>query len=670
MRLLKFAAYGLLALVVLAGAAAAAVVWGGDKIVASLIQGRGSTILGREIRIGGAFDIHWGNPIRIVAEDVHVANAKWGSAPEMFTARRLELQLEPWPLLRFHYVVPLLALDGTTILLEKSKEGEGNWQFFAAKAATPQQRTAFPDLHKLEVADSTFTWHNGATDATTELAFEKLALDAPDRQSPVHIVSKGGFQKKPYSLDATVGALAELQDAAQPYPVKLAGEVGGTKIDIDGSIAKPLDFEGLQSRVELDGHDLRQFLEVFSVPVPPTPPFRIAGRLEHQGDVWSGHDVEVKLGKSKLGGGVAIDVSGKRPYIKAELVSKYLDLADFKGFTGEDPTKAPAQQQADTAKRKEGKGRVIPDTPLPTEQLGGLDADISIDAAEIKPSGGVPFERLTLVLALKDRDLYLKPLRFGMANGEISAELHWNARTRPGTLEGSVDLRRFDLAKFFGGMEIPKQLKETKGIVGGFLKLRSRGDNERTVLANANGELGLFMENGQFSQVLTEVLGLDVAETFGFLIEGDKPNPVNCLASHFDVAEGVATASTFILDTKDTVVEARGNINLASETLYLDVIPHPKDWSPLSVRSPIEIRGTFGAPQAKPKTSTIVGRLGAALALGVLMPPAALLPLIDVGLGEQNMCRRAFSAVQEEEKTQPKNAPPLQGSSNPPPARK
>src|SRR5690242_9064099 len=155
--------------------------------------------------------------------------------------------------------------------------------------------------------------------------------------------------------------------------------------------------------------------------------------------------------------------------------------------------------------------------------------------------------------------------------------------------------------------------RRSSDLVGGFVKLRSEGDDERTVLANADGELGFFMENGQLSQILTEALGLDIAETFGFLVEGDKPNPVNCLASHFDIAEGVATVSTFILDTKDTVVEMRGNINMASETLYLDVIPHPKDWSPLSVRSPVEVRGTFGAPEIKLKTSTIIGRLGAAL---------------------------------------------------------
>jgi uncharacterized protein involved in outer membrane biogenesis len=576
MRILKIAGFVVLGLLAVVVAAAGAVAWGGAPLVASLVERAGPRVLGREIRIDGPFEIAWGNPIRIRAEGVHVANASWGSAPDMVAARRIELVLEPWPLLHLRPVIDRLALDGMRVLLEKNEAGEANWQFTGAKAATPQKRSSFPDLYALEVRDSTIDWRNGPTGAATELRFASLSVDTPERGAPVHAVVQGTFQHKPYALDARVGALAELQEPTKPYPVVLTGEIADTKIAIDGAIAAPLNMEGLDTHVVIEGRDLRPFLEVLSIPLPPTPPFRLAGRLKHEGDVWSGEEMDVALGRSKLTGGVSIDVSGKRPAIKAELVSPYLDLADVKGFTGEAPRKTARQQQEDTEKRKKGKGRVIPPTKLPTHQLGGFDADVTIDAAEIKPSGGVPFQRLTLALTLKDRELTLKPLRFAMANGDVTANLHWNARTEPGVLEADVNLRHFDLGKFFAGMQTAKQLKETKGIVGGFVKLRSRGGDERAIAANATGELGLFMQEGQFSQLLTEALGLDAAEAFGFLVAGDKPNPVNCLASHFDIADGVATVRTFILDTKDTVVDARGNINLGSETLYLDLMPHPK----------------------------------------------------------------------------------------------
>src|SRR5690348_8440313 len=79
---------GIAALTVAAGAA----LWfGGAPVIAWVIEHPGSTMAGRQIRIAGPFTVHWGAPTRIVAEDIHVANAPWGTQPEMFSAKRLEI---------------------------------------------------------------------------------------------------------------------------------------------------------------------------------------------------------------------------------------------------------------------------------------------------------------------------------------------------------------------------------------------------------------------------------------------------------------------------------------------------------------------------------------------------------------------------------------------------
>jgi len=197
MRAVKIVGAVVLGIVLVVALAIGAVMMLGDPVIARFIERHGSGLLGREVRIGGAFHIGWGRPIRVSAEDVHVANAEWGSAPEMLALQRLELDIEPWPLLRFKYVVPRLALTGPKLLLEKSPDGTGNWNFFAAKAATPQKRTQFPDLHRFAVGGGVFTWHNQETNATTALSFAELQLEAPDTTSPIAIAAKGDFQRVP-----------------------------------------------------------------------------------------------------------------------------------------------------------------------------------------------------------------------------------------------------------------------------------------------------------------------------------------------------------------------------------------------------------------------------------------------------------------------------------------
>jgi len=118
-----------------------------------------SGMLGRQIRVG-SLKLRWGDPSHIVAENVAVANASWGSAPEMFMAKRIEVDLFMRSLLWGPARIPRIALDGARLLLETSKNGEKNWDF-GLSAAAPKKRHQFPDLREFAVKDGALSFHNG-----------------------------------------------------------------------------------------------------------------------------------------------------------------------------------------------------------------------------------------------------------------------------------------------------------------------------------------------------------------------------------------------------------------------------------------------------------------------------------------------------------------------------
>ncbi len=174
MRALKIIGWMAAVILLLVVIAVGALWLGGARAVAWAIEHPVSGMVGRQIRIDGPLTIRWGAPTRLVAEDVHVANAAWGSEPDMFQARRLEIDLYARTLLRGPTRIPLIALDGARLLLETSKTGERNWDF-GAKSAAPKKRSQFPDLRHFAVTDSALVFHNGETEARTELG---LALPA------------------------------------------------------------------------------------------------------------------------------------------------------------------------------------------------------------------------------------------------------------------------------------------------------------------------------------------------------------------------------------------------------------------------------------------------------------------------------------------------------------
>ena len=72
--------------------------------------------------------------------------------------------------------------------------------------------------------------------------------------------------------------------------------------------------------------------------------------------------------------------------------------------------------------------------------------------------------------------------------------------------------------------------------------------------------------------------------------------PIDCLAVDFDVAGGVGTSKTSLLDTTVSPVVVEGTIDLANETLDVTVLAEPKDFSILSLNAPVYVDGTFDNP--------------------------------------------------------------------------
>ncbi|MDP3170696.1 MAG: AsmA family protein, partial [Polaromonas sp.] len=108
------------------------------------------------------------------------------------------------------------------------------------------------------------------------------------------------------------------------------------------------------------------------------------------------------------------------------------------------------------------------------------------------------------------------------------------------------------------------------------------------------------------------------------------------------VQKGLMTSKAIVLDTVDTVIVGAGTISLADETLNIRLEPSPKDASILSLRSPLNIGGTFGAPTAAPDKGALAGRAAIGLALAVLNPLLALAATIETGPGQDADCKQVI----------------------------
>lgn len=126
-------------------------------------------------------------------------------------------------------------------------------------------------------------------------------------------------------------------------------------------------------------------------------------------------------------------------------------------------------------------------------------------------------------------------------------------------------------------------------------------------------------------------MGLDLAQSLGVMVRGDRALPLNCAVIAMQLNDGVMTARRAVADTSDSTLNMAGSLNLNDEVLDLRVTVKPKDFSLLSLRTPVTVTGTLAQPVVGVETEALAGRAIAAAALAVLAPPAALLAFIDFG---------------------------------------
>src|SRR5690606_31928629 len=185
----------------------------------------------------------------------------------------------------------------------------------------------------------------------------------------------------------------------------------------------------------------------------------------------------------------------------------------------------------------------------------------------------------------------------------------------------------------------PQIAEMTGGRFGGHVDLAGGGRSIAEILGTSDGRAAMSMAGGQFSHLLVELSGIDVAEALPFLLGEDGSVRVRCIVGDFDIRQGVMQSRALVIDTTDTNIGGEGTISLREEALDLRFLAEPKDPSPLSGRTPITITATLASLGVGIDPSGLGARGVAAAAPGALLTPLApIIPFIELGVGEDSDC--------------------------------
>ncbi len=639
---------------------------------------------GRKVALAekNAIAVQWGWPVTVITlRGLSVENTEWAKAPKMAELSAAEIQIDMKKLLRLRLSFPQIVLDTPKMALEKRADGANNWDFTqnpsgkAVAAAAPDERNEMPEIGRVLIKDGTFGYRDEKAKTDLVMRVRNFSGSAKETQDLV-AEGNGKFGGAPFTLQVHGGDLIALKENKAPYPMRIDTVIGNTKIQANGTVDDPFQLEGLNLRLMIEGKNAADLFPITGIALPPTPPYHIAGRLGY--DKGKGHwlfqDFTGRMGDSDLSGDLRWDTGPeearrKRPMLTAKFLSRKLDFKDLAGFVGAAPKPGAGQTRSEKdqklATEQAASPYVLPDVPLDISRLAAMDADVTYTANRII-SPSLPLDAFFLHVLLEDRMLNLTPVRFGTANGDISATIRVNGREANPSASVDGTFRKLSLARLFApASEKLGTPNVNKGNIGGVIKLDGHGKSLREILSSSDGTLGLGMEGGQLSSLLVELTGLDVGQALSFLGKGDKPVAVRCMVGDFGVKAGQVQARTLVIDTADTQIAGEGGLNFNTEAMDFTFRAHPKDTSFGSARTPLHVRGTLKKPEISLDTASLLARAGGAVVLALATPVASLLAFIEPGLGDDSPCAQMLRSVKrdnsmnaQEEKLVPKNPTP------------
>jgi len=577
--------------------------------------------------------LHWGWPPVVTLERLRISNPPWARGKDLVDAQGFTAMVAVPPLFEKRVIVPYLSARGGTANLEQ-KGDQATWRFDAEQKAPSRI-----ELRWVALEDGHIVYRN--VDEDTDLKID--AKGSLGENGEISATATGKFRGDEAKGTVTLPSLQA--NPAGPIRFKGKGTIGATEASADGDVAKNL--QAFDFHFTIGGHTMKDLHHLVGVVLPDTPQYKLAGRLRHDGNEWVFDPFQGTVGDSDLRGHFTFRKTEPRPTMIADLQSKQLDLKDLGPVIGTpkaaEHEKTP--QEAEKAAEQKASARVLPHEPISTEKWGLMDADVKLTAQRVLRPKQLPLDTLSTHLVLKDSVLRLRPLNFGMADGRITSDVTLDGKAKPTQAAVKADVQGMHLGALFPAF---KTMDESLGTLYGRADIKGHGASIGDMLGTSNGKLVVASEGGEVSALLTHLLEIDLQHALLLLGTRNAQVELRCAVGQMEVNDGVITPDSFIVDTTETLINVSGKMDLANERFDIEAKGRGKLPSAIVLRSPIVMEGPLKKPKIHPKAGPLAVQAGAAIALGAVAPPLAIVPFIEPGKKQEADCDKLLAEAKEQ----------------------
>jgi uncharacterized protein involved in outer membrane biogenesis len=575
---------GLLGVVVALGVAAIVLLVTID--LRPLAEAYATSALDRRLSLG-ALRIGWGNPLAIELRELRLANAPWGSAPDMAHIESLSAAIDLWSLLGGHIRFQKLEIVKPSIILERNADGIGNWRFNGAGpsspsrfAIVPRNRGQFPTLIEFGLRDGTVSYRTSSGAILRGVMHELTVRSGGDDQAVV-LALAGAYNGTPAQVKAEMQSFAMLRNGSVPFGMVFSVATASSTVDFQGTMTEPLDFDGVQGSLNIDGRDLGDLLKMFDAEIVAAFPVSVSGVLRRAGNDWQLSDAKGKLATNAFIGTLALLEAGRA---KPDDLTLTLDFAalDLNSLL---------------------KGNSAADSPN-TATLGALSLRLdgkratNIDAA-IKAArldyGAIHIADVALHGVIVAGRIALSQLNFAVAGGTVEGSGTAQTAASGTHVNGTVGFSGVDAGRI--SESLGAQAGQFAGKIDGGLILEMTGETVKDALKASRGHAALAMTQGSVARALLERASTDLRSLFR---TDEGAARIGCLLGVIDLRNGVGTISPLRLQTQNTTLIGGGQMDLLADHLDVTIKSEAASTGFFALDVPFRVSGNFAGLSVQP----------------------------------------------------------------------
>ncbi len=306
----------LIALAVLVGLVVAA-----DLVARSLALGRLRTLIEKDLTeaLGLAVSVdelqlsllpH----LHLDARGVRVANLSDRPSPYLLEVAEIEIGVALWPLRNRIVVVDAFELRDAQLNIETDAEGGFALPLrLGEMVADPEDDPVVLQVRRLAGEQLRIFRRDGTTGIVRSLRIDEIEIESERLTGPISIAVAGEVEGEPFELEGHVGPLRELLEPTEPFPLRITARIFDARLEVEGSLAAPLAFEGIDVTVSVQIPDLA----LAGWPLPGLGAVTLTARLA---------DLDGSLGLESL----HLETTRDDP-LEAEVQGEVDDLANLRG---------------------------------------------------------------------------------------------------------------------------------------------------------------------------------------------------------------------------------------------------------------------------------------------------------------------------------------------------